>query len=281
VGSTASITRSYVISATPRTGSNFLCEVLDRTGVAGHPEEYFWQRSYWYERWGVNDFPSFIGRVLQEGTTPNGVFGSKLMWDQVKELVAELESMREIPGSSPTNVLEVPGPSPTSALRGPDSSPRRVLEATFPNLHYIWLRRSDRVRQAISYYRALETKRWRSTDTPADSVEPEFNFEAIHSLLQLSAWEDEGWQEFFARHAIVPLTVWYEAFAESPQLTANQIMTHLGLQTPNHVLSEGWRHQRQADALTDEWSARYLAEQSRRSNLPEEEVLRNLRQWTP
>ncbi len=32
---------SYLICATPRSGSTLLCEALDNTGLAGHPKEYF------------------------------------------------------------------------------------------------------------------------------------------------------------------------------------------------------------------------------------------------
>ena len=32
---------SYLVCATPRSGSTLLCQALDSTGVAGHPEEYF------------------------------------------------------------------------------------------------------------------------------------------------------------------------------------------------------------------------------------------------
>src|SRR6201991_2549603 len=33
--------RSYLVCATPRSGSTLLCEALKSTGVAGRPEEYF------------------------------------------------------------------------------------------------------------------------------------------------------------------------------------------------------------------------------------------------
>jgi LPS sulfotransferase NodH len=33
--------RSYLVCATPRSGSTLLCHLLDQTGIAGHPEEYF------------------------------------------------------------------------------------------------------------------------------------------------------------------------------------------------------------------------------------------------
>jgi LPS sulfotransferase NodH len=33
--------RSYLVCATPRSGSTLVCHALTETGVAGHPEEYF------------------------------------------------------------------------------------------------------------------------------------------------------------------------------------------------------------------------------------------------
>src|SRR5690349_19289466 len=33
--------RSYLVCATPRSGSTLLCRALSQTGVAGRPEEYF------------------------------------------------------------------------------------------------------------------------------------------------------------------------------------------------------------------------------------------------
>ncbi|HEX7161024.1 MAG TPA: Stf0 family sulfotransferase [Trebonia sp.] len=50
-------TGSYLICATPRTGSSLLCGLLDSTGVAGHPESWFRRQD---ERefaagWGIAD----------------------------------------------------------------------------------------------------------------------------------------------------------------------------------------------------------------------------------
>ena len=94
--------RSYLVCATPRSGSTLLCEMLAGTGVAGHPREYFealrstgrprQPREYFA---GVEDpsvlallpasvlaaveegpFEERLRAVLEDGTTPNGVFGS-------------------------------------------------------------------------------------------------------------------------------------------------------------------------------------------------------------
>jgi trehalose 2-sulfotransferase len=252
------ISVSYLLCATPRTGSNFFCEVLSSTGVAGRPEEYFWQRSFWYECWGVSDFPSFLDQVREHGTSRNGVFGSKLMWDQVNDLLRELVTL----------------------LGVTEESPARVLEAAFPNLHYVWLRRTDRARQGISHYRALETRRWRSTDTSSSPPEPAFNFESIRSLMRLCEWEDASWREFFQQNTITPLVVSYEELAAAPVVTACRVIDHLGLEVPERLPTDTWRHQRQADTLTDEWVARYGAELANSRDLSDEEVLRILGTWT-
>src|SRR5437870_4346527 len=103
-----SIRLAYVMCATPRSGSNWLCELLRATGVAGRPDEYLWYGDY------------SLQRILDEGTGEDGVFGCKLMWDQI-------------------------------------DGAQELLNA-LPGVRYLWLRRTDKVRQGISYYRALETK---------------------------------------------------------------------------------------------------------------------------
>jgi LPS sulfotransferase NodH len=233
------IRRSYLICSTPRSGSNFLCEVLSSIGTAGRPDDYFWNPPYWHELWSVSDFPSYFQRLLAEGTTPNGVFGTKMMWDYLGELVPRLA---EIANVNP-------------------AAPAAVLASAFPNIRYVWLTRRDKVRQAISYYRALETKVWRSTDAELSSaIDPPFNVEAIDRLVQLSIWEDEGWQEYFRTNRFEPLVVAYEDLAHDVEAEVNRILSWLGL--PEARLADRtWRHQRQADAVTEQW-----AEQFRTSN---------------
>ena len=74
VGGTVRPEISYLICATPRSGSTFLCEALDNTGIAGHPAEHFevlletgqprqprdyFQRSNDPEVWALLDDPEF------------------------------------------------------------------------------------------------------------------------------------------------------------------------------------------------------------------------------
>jgi len=230
---------SYLVCATPRSGSSFLCEILSSTRVAGCPEDYFWNPPFWFAQWGATDFASFAQRLLEEGTTANGVFGSKLMWGQLDDLVKQFATLLSLG----------------------NAGPRQVLAAAFPNLHYIWLTRRDKLRQGISYYRAMETKVWRSTDvSKVARVEPRFNFEAIQSLVQLCTWEDRAWQDYFRQNAIEPCTVVYEDLLESPAAVVRRVLSYLAVQARDPLFQEGaWLHQRQSDAISEEWVERYTA----------------------
>ena len=163
--------RSYLVCATPRSGSTLLCELLKDTGVAGRPEEYFealattgapphpgdyladlprtgagirdddtppeapWHSSLT----GLSSYHDHLERTFQLGTTPNGVFGSKLMWRQIAELEALATELPEYTG-----------------LRG-----HELLERVFGGPAYIWISRREKVRQAVSMWRALQTRSWR------------------------------------------------------------------------------------------------------------------------
>ena len=53
-----------------------------------------------------------------------------------------------------------------------------LLDQIFSNLHYVWITRRNKVRQAVSHCRASQTGLWtRSVDSRATAPKvPEFNF---------------------------------------------------------------------------------------------------------
>src|SRR3954463_7138854 len=107
---------TYFVCATPRSGSTLLCKSLAATGVAGKPEEYFERLRHSglprepreYFDGGVDaavldllpetrtgdpaqtDLELVLPRCHEEAPTPNGVFGSKLMWNYFDDLLARL-----------------------------------------------------------------------------------------------------------------------------------------------------------------------------------------------
>ena len=139
--------RSYLVCATPRSGSTLVCQALPQTGVAGRPEEYFealrhtgrprrpeeyfvgvddpsifdhlGERAVGDEPpprsplWSRTAYDRYLEWAFEAGTTPNGVFGAKLMWGYFGDFVSLLRNVpayRELPLAE----LLPPRSSPTS-----------------------------------------------------------------------------------------------------------------------------------------------------------------------
>lgn len=235
---------SYFICATSRSGSTLLCERLMDTGVAGRPEEYFNVNARatigdasWRE-WDSSDFGRYVNRVMERATTPNGVFGSKLVLIALERLVEALRG----------------------ELGAADRSDGQVLTDRLPNLHYIWITRRNKVRQAISAYRALQTNQWvRRVDAAEPEKRPRYNFALIDEQIDSIVLDEAAWMRFFSANGIRPYTVVYEDLAEAPEQTVEGILRYLGIDSG----SVDWGTSelgRQSDWRNDEWEERYLVD---------------------
>jgi trehalose 2-sulfotransferase len=251
--------RAYLVCATPRSGSTLLCEMLINTGVAGRPAEHVEglrllgrpaePREYFT---GVRDravlelLPASappqphhvpigerLAAILRHATTPNGVFGTKVMWAYLADLQ---DRLAELPALAP--------------LEDADR-----LRAVLGDVRYVHVSRHDHVAQAISMWRALQTRAWRAeTD---DAVEPVYSFTAIHHLVELLDAHDEHWRDWFAAHGIEPLSLSYDDIADAPQRELARTLDFLGIEGA----CEGEPPlRRQAGPVSAEWSARYRAD---------------------
>jgi LPS sulfotransferase NodH len=232
-------TLCYFVCSNPRSGTSLLCDALKATGLAGRPEEYFWRGDvpFWTERWGVSSEEDYLAAMLREGTTPNGVFGAKVM--QTYFLDDVVAPVRRIGKSS----------DPVSAL----------LERTFPNLHYIALRRRDHLAQAISWVRASQTNVWtRRTDAPlASGVKPHFDVTAIDNLVGLIERGEVAWQQYFDEAGITPLEIVYEDLIRCYEETIRHVLDFLGVPIPESFSLPTPSIIKQADDLSAEWIERY------------------------
>ena len=234
---------SYMVCATQRSGSNLLCEALADTGVAGQPTEYFLPdgQSALSKRWGVSTDAEFVDKVVETGSSPNGVFGVKVMMGggYFSHLTTNLSRARQ--------------------HEGQDFSGPALIDATFPNLHHIWVTRRDKVRQAVSWWKATQTDVWGrgSGEQPVATGKPEFNFEAIDYLVQALVLKETSWQEYFADGSIVPCVVVYEDFIRGYEETVVRVLDFLNIPVPNDLDLTAPRLQKQADELSGDWVERY------------------------
>ncbi len=261
---------SYLVCATPRSGSTLLCEALTNTSLAGYPKEYFEAlretglprspRDYFkktsnpelldlignYSRGddaapiitGFTNYSDYLASVLEKGTTSNGVFGAKLMWGYLEDFLSYL---RDIPAYK-------------------DLPISHLFATIFPNLHYIHISRRDKVRQAISLWRAIQTWSWRheqggTSSHPARTLV--FNYAAIDHLVQRTLVHEEAWKQYFAENAIQPFSVVYEELTDTYEETALQILHYLKIPLPGSVMFGERQMKQQADTLSEGWYERY------------------------
>ena len=269
-------TSSYLICTTPRSGSTFLSEALASTGVAGRPEEYFQQlattgqqrRPVDYlgddvvaaelpDEFGAPDgdfrvelmfdprrfasFGDYATWVIGTATTSNGVFGAKIMSVYVDGLA---QGLREALGA------------------GAPGATHEVLAAALPRLRYIRLVRSDKVKQAVSLWRAIQTWQWREDAAPGPIAAAagqglRYSFPALDRLRRGLEAEEAWWDRYFDDAGVRPLVIHYEEFAGQHDRAVRAVLRHLEIPFEEEWALPSPTMRRQADTLSEEWVARY------------------------
>ena len=177
--------------------------------------------------------------VHRLGTSDNGVFGIKLMWNNLPWVTRRLQALPQFQGL------------PTAAL----------LPAVFPGLHVVQIIRRDRLGQAISWAKAAQDGVWVTTDdAPAVPVgRPVYDFGFINGLERLIVEGENGWRDLFRELEIQPYEVLYEELVtpDGYQAAVHGVAAHLGVALA--VLRRPQpRSHRQADHVNEEWRQRYL-----------------------
>jgi LPS sulfotransferase NodH len=215
---------AYLVCALPRSGSSLLCELLFSTGQAGAPAEYFDSATMdrFRQRWGATSFAEYVSALLERKTGPNGVFGVKAHFFQLTE-----------------------------------AFPEGGLDSVFHALRYVYIARRDRLRQAISWARAIQTGQWASDHAAEDRI-PVFDRAQIDRLLAGIAARERRWEAFFTGSGVEPLRLMYEQLVEAPREAVAAVLRHIGIADAELVAVGQPTLRRQADEVTENWLNRYL-----------------------
>ncbi len=259
--------RPLISSSAPRpaAGSTLVCHALGETGVAGRPEEYFEAlrhsgrprrpeeyflgvedqsiRDHLGERgvgaeqtprsplWSRAAYDRYLEWAFEAGTTPNGVFGAKLMWGYFGDFVS---LVRNVPAYRDLPLAELlpdrlPRTSPSSASSAPTRCARRSRCG-----------RPCRRRPGARTRRAPARSRSRTRAPPPyrtfiEEHRPQlrFHYRAINHLLEQLLIEEASWDAFFEHSGIKPILVLYENFAADYETSTLNLLERLDLSPPD------------------------------------------------
>jgi trehalose 2-sulfotransferase len=102
------------------------------------------------------------------------------------------------------------------------------MRTTFPDVHFVWLRREDQVRKGISWWRAAETGQW-ALRPDQQAGQPAPDVEQIMPLVRFAEQCEDGWRQWFASRGIQPCEVTYEDLARDRLAAANNVLGFLRL----------------------------------------------------
>jgi LPS sulfotransferase NodH len=234
---------AYLICTTPRSGSWLLADALDQTGLAGHPQEYFMNHAAFDASWGVPtraNLGAYLDYVRDASTTDNGVCGIKLHWSQLRFLAG-------LVGSS---------------IDDTDAAFAWLMHELSP-LQVIRLDRNDKIRQAISFHRAMSDQQWWRL-VGADHVQSEFDgpdLAEVDRLHRLLIRHSRRWGEQLAAAQVPVRELSYEQLAADLQGCVLDCLLRLGIAfevAVDAVATVEPRLVRQADERTDLWVHEYI-----------------------
>ncbi len=241
------ITKNYLVCATHRSGSNLVCQALWHTDLCGRPQEFFspTRASHISAEHGLSadpavDYPGYLSELIASRRTANGVFGGKIMWPHLKHFR--------------NGAL---GDQPES------TSDAALLRQQFgEDLRCIWARREDKLRQAISMWKAKQTNIYNSIQTSANERQiperqPTFDFEEIQKILIRFEKEERAWEEFFNDSQLPYRAVTYETFVGRYQDETRELVQFLGIDIPAGFEVAPTTYAKLADSTNDDWYQRF------------------------
>jgi trehalose 2-sulfotransferase len=242
--------RSLVICTQQRSGSTLLGEALHLAGGFGCPLEYFHDgfRPAFAARWNADRIDTYSAAVHRFRTDTTGTFGVKLFWRDVADLMCQAAS-----GGDTEIVLPKSAPATDATYRHIFN----VIAPLFPRPSFLYLRRRDQLRQAVSLFIADKTGTWRQYRAEAEHPLPTCDFDYIMQALARIQSDERHWRNFFRANALEPFEICYEDLQTDYAGTLNGFFLR-SAQTDTKIAPP--RLQKQAGAQTESVRAQFLKE---------------------
>jgi LPS sulfotransferase NodH len=254
-------TRSYCVWFSQRVGSTLLMQALEDTGIAGRPREWLNHAgdAGLLAAYSAADALALRDELWRRFTTENGVFGVKYgMTVRLHEDV-----MRVFAGA-------IPGVH--------DTDGRRAWEAFFPECRHVFMTRRNKIRLAVSWWRAIQSEEWhrprrsrRSTVVGEPAIRERvpdlvdrYSYDAIEHLFAEVSVREADTQDLFDRWGVVPHTVVYEDFIASYESTVRGVLEYLDIPDRQRIAIADPAFDPIADDVSEAWTQRFRRERGER-----------------
>lgn len=205
---------------TQRTGSTLLCKGLESTRIAGNPGEFLTlhgEKDY-QEKYDVDNYPDLRKKIWGLGTTGNGVFGVKYSHDKggIEQIITDFHKLKGIPSPDKPNLED-------------------LLADLLPNCKHIYLTRRNKVRQVVSWWKAIKDQVWhiekgKKQQSEAAFYEENYVFPALTHLFKEVVLREARIQDYFVKHNIQVMSVVYEDFILDFEGTIRRIIEYLEIE---------------------------------------------------
>jgi LPS sulfotransferase NodH len=217
----------YVVATTRRSGSTYFCHSLWQTGLLGAPMEYFSLQHVMLDlgaRLKAYNPYDYLNAIIAHRTSPNGVFGIKLMPDHMAQM--------------------------------------RALSIVVRSPNMIYLQRRDVVAQAVSYVKAMQTRKW-NTMYPDTNHKPVYKYEAIQRAINMIKAEGKFWDDWFNHCGVIPTHVYYEDFVSQPNRVLKDLLDRFGIVEDDSKRIQMPKIEKQSDEINKQWIIRFREEAGR------------------
>jgi LPS sulfotransferase NodH len=220
--------KSYIVAASYRSGSNYLCWELWRTGVLGAPVEFlnpYDALPVLMNRFKASSAANYITKLIEHRTSKNGVFGLKTHSHHFEAFLKQYPAL---------------------------------LEALAP-VTFIHIHRRNKLAQAVSMAKALQTDFWTSR-IESERPPAQYDRELIAKCLEEIEQQERKWPQWFEAHNVTPFQVLYEDLIADTPKVVRSIIELLGVENdePDEVHVPPTK--RQGDGTNRDWIERFRRE---------------------
>jgi LPS sulfotransferase NodH len=213
---------------------------------------------------------AYLRKLTALGMTSNGVFGVKIMWSYFSIVLKRLRTVASFQHLSFDE----------------------IAQSLWGGVRYIHMTRRDKVRQAVSMAKAIQSGKWIDIDrrvfqavtapffytqdlrilrnqvcTVAGPVK--YDFDQIAQIYDTVCREDESWREYLQATGAEVFSVVYEDFIEESERTTNNIIDFLQVPRAEPITIARGFMKRQSDSINHEWAQRFCDDLAARGEVPD------------